>query len=103
VEIKSAIRKINKSNIVNNDISFDPSFRHGYFRALLDANGFFERHSDIIKKYHLNNIKGMTRLLKALLDGRDAMMKFGPYVDFTVVCSKDKPHIIKDLYISHNI
>lgn len=85
--------------MLENDYSFDTNYRKGYFKALLDTNNFFEEYSQTIKDFRLNNINGLKKILKALLDGREYMMKYGYHVDFTIVCDKNNIRDVKNLYV----
>jgi hypothetical protein len=77
----------------------DTAYRNGYLKSLLDVNNFWDKYADTIKSFRLSNNEGVKRILKALLDGRDALMKYGENADFTIVCDKDIPRKVKYLFI----
>jgi hypothetical protein len=85
--------------LFKNNYFLDAAYHKGYFKALLDVNNFFEKYAEPIKDFRLNNSKGARQILKALLDGRDALMEYGESADFTIVCDKGNLRTVKSLFI----
>lgn len=65
--------------------SYEMGFREGYFKALLDEENWFSEHSDNLKYYKMYNAKTIPKVLHALVDGRESLMKTG---DVKIVYNK---------------
>lgn len=52
-------------------------FIRGYTKALLDAQNFFEGHSEALSTYKLFNKNGVTAILKFLIENRDELREYG--------------------------
>lgn len=57
--------------------SYEMGFRKGYFKALLDEENWFSEHSDSLKYHKMYNAKMIPKVLHALVDGRESLMKTG--------------------------
>ena len=57
--------------------SYEMGFRDGYFKALLGEENWFSEHSDALKCYKMYNAKMIPKVLRALVDGRESLMKTG--------------------------
>lgn len=82
-----------------NDYSVNESYSKGYFKALLDIYNFLDEYSASIKRYRLNNIKGLKKLLSAFISKKDDMIKWGHNVDLIIMPDKENPRVIKELRI----
>jgi hypothetical protein len=82
-----------------NDYFLDVEYRKGYFKALMDVNNFLDTHSNVMKHYRLNNSKNLKMLFKAMLEGQDALMKYGEHADIHVTWDKNDPRKVISMSI----
>ena len=68
------------------------TFNHGYTKALLDVQRFFENHSDSLSYSKLYNRSGIEAVLKCLIENREEMRETGDIAD--LVCKKEKKRVI---------
>lgn len=55
----------------------DGQYNAGYIKALIDVKNFFEDHSEAMKACRLNNQKGISALLKFILENHEELRETG--------------------------
>ena len=72
----------------------DGRYNAGYIKALIDIKDFFEDHSEAMKLYHLNNQKGISALLKFILENHEELRETGT-IENTIVSRQQNKIVIK--------
>ena len=70
----------------------DGQYNAGYIKALIDVKNFFEDHSEAMKRCHLNNQKGISALLKLILENYEELRETGDIEN--VIVSKQQNKIV---------
>lgn len=72
----------------------DGRYNAGYCKALIDVKNFFEDHSEAMKSCCLNNQKGISALLKFILENHEELRETGD-IENVIVYRQQKKITIK--------
>lgn len=68
----------------------DGRYNAGYIKALIDVKNFFEDHSEVMKRCRLNNQKGISALLKLILENHEELRETGDIENVIVYRQQNK-------------
>jgi hypothetical protein len=57
--------------------AWNVQYEKGYLKALIDIKNLFEARSDSMKHLRLNNSKGISRIMSAVIENRREFMESG--------------------------